>query len=152
MQGELRRAFKGCSARSSCCPEHRKLLTQRTKDAPEPKCVCVNPGCFLAAGERKWSSASNSCTVRRLQSHGTPSPSHPPLCCPGPVPCGLSQAACQAGADAAGRRCLISCIRAWFPVPRLLQTWSCISVYISVYLLYICTWELQEKCSGFTRN
>lgn len=31
------------------------LLTLGTKDPPEPKHVCVNPGCFLAASERKRS-------------------------------------------------------------------------------------------------
>lgn len=30
-------------------------LTLGTKDPPEPKHVCVNPGCFLAASERKRS-------------------------------------------------------------------------------------------------
>lgn len=34
-------------------PEHREPLG--TKDPPEPKHVCANPGCFLAAGERKRS-------------------------------------------------------------------------------------------------
>lgn len=31
------------------------LLPLGTKDPPEPKHVCANPGCFLAAGERKRS-------------------------------------------------------------------------------------------------